>query len=87
MGAFTSFYHSLDVGRGKRLEWVLREVSKSKRRCFLALYSFVMTPKGRYGIRPVKGRSTLLQVLLVVLCVIDRSIDGGVVTPCLFFFF
>lgn len=29
MQAFTAFYHGLDVGRGKRLEWVLREVCRS----------------------------------------------------------
>jgi hypothetical protein len=33
MEAFTAFYHSLDVGRGKRLEWVLREVSACVRAC------------------------------------------------------
>lgn len=30
MEAFTAFYHALDVGRGKRLEWVLREVRGAK---------------------------------------------------------
>lgn len=77
MRAFTAFYHGLDVGRGKRLEWVLREVGDCRlcicvyvEACgWLSLSIMAWTSGGENGSSGYCARSVVVIYRSVGVCV------------------